>query len=796
MTKKVGLVSIALGLAGVLLLVTLTWVEAQGGGCCGLVNPGFDSSLTGWTIIGGMVEWSGTEGQPPGSANIYWERIQQDVDTCSTDPISVTVCLDAKKNTANNRWIAVAWSGSGYQQFNLTLSWDTYCTDPFDSISGTHTLDIYADYCPAGPCELYIDNVTISCGGAGPGEGGCLNTDPELTSPADWADIGEPEWISGTGGVLLDNGEGIQQAVTISDTGEYVLQIEVSEVPSTTAILDVCVGTGCAYAAIVTNTIEPAFAVQETGIYDVKVRSLASGAITLTHVCLLYGEESQCVVKDPDLDNIRMQAVGHDGWDTVYDGVNVIPSVATLEDNESISQWAYFQAGVYTLTMEAKGFFDYNYLPGLGQTGGVLTLLLGPEEDPYNDYTKYEIPLEIVPSGSELPTVTVPIDILEAGRYWVSLANWYGGPGILGRSGTIWIDYVCFNRDPVASLPSQIGRCGSLIDAGFAAYNARNWDRSEPVNWNPGQITLGQGGAISQTTMISSTEDAWVVYVVAKSQTTTTLRAALGTAAQDLTIAPPVGFSNDFRIYTSTITSTMPVSVSLLAVAGTIDLDFVCVYDTDDVPVGEWENGIDGDTECIRPQPPPGGLSFSDAIQAWIAWVVEWIEYTICLMVLWLRRIWMAISNQVYSWAVDLGLDMLWGSILAWFRRLWQLPYDVIMAFLYAADKLFFYLGRYFGIVGRAFTAIFALVALIFVALNFLAVMVGAFWAVFNEPCDPLSMSVPIPIVQGFLLAWDVLEDLTIVQVIEWFVIGLMGLSVGVWTINQFKNFGGGGGEE
>jgi len=291
------------------------------------------------------------------------------------------------------------------------------------------------------------------------------------------------------------------------------------------------------------------------------------------------------------------------------------------------------------------------------------------------------------------------------------------------------------------------------------------------------------------------------VYVVAKSTYTSTLRAGLGASTEDLTIVPQVR-STDYATYTAVITSTMPVVASLLAVTttGGIDIDFFCVYHPEDVPEGEWSNGADGDTECIEPVSPvlalPGGddsdeLGLLEWIKAvlvyiwdWIKVIWEWIDYGICLMVLWLRKIWLALDAMLSGLVVTLGLD-----------QPVQFLYDWLMVSGYVLDLMLQLAERLFAILGRAMTLVFTPFAFIALGLGFLATLLGSFWDAFSTPCDPLSLPVPTPVIKGFVLVMSLIEQIDTIGVVTSFLIGLMGIAMVIWTVGQFRNFAGGSSE-
>lgn len=642
-----------------------------------------------------------------------------------------------------------------------------------------------------------------------PPTGPCINDDENLLSPVSWTDINTPTWISGTGGVLLDYDDGIQQTLSLSDTGYYHLEITATlpiSFPADRSGVRMCLGEGCAIASPISTGTAATFNVLQGGNYDLSIVNLSSSriwptnTITLSYVCLNH-TANPCIVLDPDMDNIRLpEFAGEQGWATVYDGVRAQPDGAMLGCNQSVDQWVYLDVGTYTMTLEAQS--DFIIIHGaMGLTtdiSGALTIRIGHEDDPSNEYSIYHVPIHHVDSdelGQDIHNrvYTTTFEIPEPGNYVISLLNLGCKRSSLEfTDGRVWVDYVCLGEDGTLS-SSRLGQCTTLIDAPFQEYEARHWGRIGDVSWTPGYMSLGPWAAITQTVDISATPPITVLvaHVVARAQPGAQLRISVGEISHTFTISEAL--SSEFHLYRAELyTLTLPAVYQLEALSDTVEIDFTCLYLPGEEPDGDWYNGADGDTECIEPLPFQWeGLSLA-SVQAVLKYIWEWIVYLVCLMVLWLRRIWMAIGNMIHDWVIDLGLDRFWLGFRLWLRELWQGPYDWLQLIWYVLNLVLDLAGRFFAMIGRGFGAVFSLFGLILVGLRFLGALLGAFWAAVQEPCDPLSIVVPVPIVQGFLLALEVIEELTIIQYIEWLVIGLMGVSMVVWTVGQFKSFGGG----
>lgn len=637
--------------------------------------------------------------------------------------------------------------------------------------------------------DLYLAEIN----GVPVGGGECMNDDSELISSTVWSDIESPTWIT-DGGVLLDYGDGVQQSVIITEPGNYAVSISTTlalSYPVESAYFEVCMSGYCALAPVFEDYIpDTLFRVTGSGSYDLAVINRSSSiaytdTVTLTLICLAPIGEEQCHVLDPDLDNIKYLSSDLYGWQTMFDDVSYTDGDTTgawLNCDKSVEQWVYLDAGTYTMTV--IGWASFSSLLG-GTSDGSLEVHINAS-DPTGDYSTYYMDFP----SQQWMTRTLTFEIATADDYFIQFANYDCDYGVLSKDGYFLIDYVCILIEG-QSVPSRLGQCGSLVDHSFAGYNAQSWDQSGDVEWSPGYISLGEGGAISQTARLSSTSEAWVLYVVAKAAYTSTLQGGLGGETSEWEIAP----GNDYQIYQSTLTTTMPVSVSLEALTATegLDIDFVCVYYPDDVPDGDWENGSDGDTECIQPSTPPGGLSPVDAVQAWLSWIVDWIKYLICLLVLWLTKIWAALLNWVREIAIDLGLDRFWRAFMAWLMQILQGPYDTYKLGEYVLNLLLGLAGRLFMILFSGATMVVMFFSSLLVGLQLLGAMLGTFWGVLAGDCTAQALPVPSALVQGFLLADATLAEIDQLGIVQGVIIGAMAVAILFWTINQFRNLGGGG---
>ena len=643
-------------------------------------------------------------------------------------------------------------------------------------------------------------------------ESGCANSDPDITSDTYWRMFGDPvpEILPG-GGVTLTYLSGIVQGVDLS-AGVYLFEISATiapDFPQDQRFVELCLGSGCATVPIITDTYTSAqFNVLSGGDYEAKIINASTSldfptnTITITYACL-NPIDNPCIVLDPDLEDIKYLSPSAVGWHTMFDDVPITPALypdragARLFCDKSVEQWVYLGAGVYTMTLTGQAHSD-NWWTRLPTQ---LTVNVN-SSDPTGEYRTYYIEFDTYTGASvfaETVTKTLVFEIVESGDYLIQFANYdceHGG--LFSKDGVVFIDRVCLARDDV-SISSQIGQCATLIDANFSEYEARSWNKAGNVTWSPGFVSLGENAGISQTVRLSSTAQMtnteWIVYAVAKGNVTSTLRAGLGTNSTDLAIIPSL--RSTYATYTTTLTSTMPAAVSLLAVTttGGIDVDFVCVYYPGDVPAGEWDNGSDGDTECIKPELPPGGLSLGDTIQAWLSWVGNWIEYLVCLMVLWLRRIWLALTDFANELVIDLGLDAFLQSLVAWVLDLLQGPYDVFMLGQYALNLMFDMAARAFELLFSGATLGFLFFSSIMVGLELLGSLLTGFWSAIAAPCDPAGLPVPGAMIQGFLLVEAVINQIDEIGVIQSVLIGVMGLAIIIWTVNQFKTLTGGGSE-
>lgn len=715
-------------------------------------------------------------------------------------PGAYTVHITATNSPENLDYKPITVSLGYTETAQRVEIWGVEYVDFAISEAGTYTLTVESDY-DDPEYDLELGRVCLM-------SVSCINEDHNLqVGLPDWYEINTPTWLTSTNGVQLDYLDGIGQSIALP-AGSYRLEISATLTPGfpeDRAFVEMCLGAGCATVPIaVGGNTSAQFNVLSGGSYAIEIANASTSrlfpinTITLTYACL-NPIDYTCMVIDPSLDAVSMPgAAGQQGWTTVDEGV-AQPGGAEIGCEESVQQWVYLQSGSYTGTLHAHSSFIFDdpwsepY-----PVSGTLTIRLGPEDDPFNEYRDYLLPIHSVGLDPDFGMAylnrvyTFAFQIPETGNYLLSFENYDCRDSFAEtRGGAFRLDYVCL-VDQSGGVPG-LGYCASLIDAGFQEYEAAHWDTTSGVTWSPGYVTLAEGAAISQTVSYSTTEQAWVVYAVAKSSYTTTLGLALGANVAQVTVTP----DHDFTIYTATITSSMPISVALSALTGTVDLDFVCVYDPDHVPGGEWDNGIDGDTECIEPDPIDWSnisiLDLVDAVARILKFIWQWIVYLICLMVLWLRRIWLALSHFLRNVFIDLGLDAFFQNLIAWLVSLLQGPYDVAKLGEYVLNLMFDLAARAFGLLFAGATLAFLFFSSILVGLALLGSLLAGFWAAIASPCEPASYQVSNILVQGFLLVERTITQIGAINTLQYLIIGVMGLSVVLWTISQFKTMTGGG---
>lgn len=109
-------------------------------------------------------------------------------------------------------------------------------------------------------------------------------------------------------------------------------------------------------------------------------------------------------------------------------------------------------------------------------------------------------------------------------------------------------------------------------------------------------------------------------------------------------------------MYTVTLGSlNLPDDYTLEAITGTVEVDFTCLYLPGSVPSGAWYPGADGDPVCVEPLGPDFSGGFWDDVAAILKLIWEWIQYGICEIVLWLKRIWFKLGRWASGVVVDIG---------------------------------------------------------------------------------------------------------------------------------------------
>lgn len=762
----------------------------EAGGCIN-DDPDLESGGADWTDIGSP-EWL--------TDTVLLDQGDGFYQTVSLQPGGYTVHITATTDPGNLDYKPITVSLGYTETAQRVELWGVEYVNFAISEAGTYTLTVESDYDDL-EYQLELGRVCLMAVS-------CINDNPPITNDAYWSTFGtpKPEIMPG-GGVTLTYLAGISQGVIVP-AGAYRLEISATltpDFPPDRAFVEMCLGSGCAMVPIITDTYTTAqFNVLSGGNYPLKISNLSTSrlfptnTITLTYACL-NPVDNTCVVVDPNLDAVSIPgAAGQQGWTTVYDDV-AQPGGASIACQDSVEQWVYLESGTYTGTLHAHSSFVFDDLWSEPYpVSGTLTIRLGPEADPSNDFRDFLLPIHSVGISDDFGmsylnrVYTFTLQVPQAGNYLLTFQNlscldsWAEV-----RLGSFWLDYVCL-VDQSGGVPG-LGYCASLIDASFQEYEAAHWDKTAGVSWSPGYVSLATGAAISQTVLYSSTAEmtntTWIVYAVAKTTYTATLGLALGENEDLVTVTP----GGDFAIYTATITSSMPISVALTALTGTVDLDFVCVYDPANVPGGEWGNGSDGDTECIEPELPPGGLPFFDAVEAWLAFIVDWIKYLICLMVLWLQRIWAALKNFLKNIVIDLGLDVFLQNVIAWLIGLLQGPYDLAKLGEYVLNLMFDMAARAFALLFTGATLAFLFFSSILVGLALLGSLLAGFWAALGSPCGPESYQVAGILVQGFLLVERTITQIDAINTLQYLLIGVMGLSIALWTFSQFKTMTGGG---
>lgn len=677
--------------------------------------------------------------------------------TVDLDPGAYTIEITATFSPENLDYKPLTVSLGITETAQRVMMWGIEYVDFVVAEAGTYTLTVQSDYDE----QVELGFVCLSAKL-------CVNQDPYLTNDLRWEKIGDPNFITSSSGFKLDFMDGIYQDLALP-AGMYQLEGVITDVVTGTAPY-LWLGADSAGAQIkmdgaitqsarITATWD--FYASDSGIYRVNAKNPAGEIITLTYLCLRTIDKELCTFDDYSFDD--------SGWTPTGD-VEFRDGSAVLGCGGYVEQDVYLNKDTHVISVTASadflvsgsGFNPYN-------EGGLLTMYW--EGEYMGSAYSIDISGGLYSQTHTYPaTITIPLDGYYSFRLW-NRDNCYNNSGLFWerKTGHITVQEICLPLGIDQIGPPAVGDCQFVRDSSMEGWG---WADNGAVQWTGTTAELSEGGSISQTISISSTDPITqlVAYVVARAAAGSELAVSLGDV-YTFTISQTL--ESEFAAFTATLSYSNPADYVLTAIAGAVEIEFVCLYRVGEDP-GPWEPGADGDPVCIKP------LAFDWASLTWdviesvsriLKFIWEWIVFFWCEVVKWLARIWF----QLKRWTGNLVVNM-----TDWLTQLPTILMNMPL-FIFLFDLLLFAAW----LPARFWSLLIRILSPILWAINFTFTLIPTLFSNIANPTQVEALDLG-DFEQGFTFVKTILDNTPLI-VLFTLVNAILWLVFIVWAIRQFS---------